>query len=207
MGLYLCVAVVAVKVRSRPGPLHVDATGLRYLGSPTVAGRLAPYHLARLDGPDVLHHLVWFGSPRGVASAVLVLVVTALAWHDRLAAAVAVAGPLAAELLTEQVLKPLIDRTGPTGGNFFPSGHATGVAALATAALFVLGRNAGRRWALVALPVLGAWVTGVAVALVQLHYHYFTDVIGGAAVGIATVLAIVTVAPPGTLGAPVRGDP
>ena len=201
-GLYACVAVVAVRVRGRSGPLRVDATGLHYMGRPTVAERLAPYHLARLDGPELLRGVVWFGSRGGVAAAVAVLVVAALAWRDRACALIAVAGPLAALVLTEQILKPLVDRTGPNGGNFFPSGHATGVAAVAAATLFVLDRNAGRGWALLALPVLGAWVSGVSVALVQLHYHYVTDVLGGAAVGVATVLSMAAVAPPTRQHAP-----
>jgi undecaprenyl-diphosphatase len=131
----------------------------------------------------------------GVAVAVAVLVVAALLWHDRAAAVIAVAGPLTALVLTEQILKPLVDRTGPNGANFFPSGHATGVAAIATVALLVLDRNAGRRWAVLALPVLGAWMTGVGVAMVQLHYHYLTDVLGGAAVGVATVLSAAATIP------------
>jgi membrane-associated phospholipid phosphatase len=189
VALYVCVAVVAVKVRSRPGPLRADERGRHFITRASVRISLGPFHLGSFERHRALRALVWFGSPLGTGIAVAVLVLLALAWRDRMGATIALAGPLAAEVLTEQVLKPLVDRTGPNGAvYFFPSGHATGVAAVAMVALLLLARRAGRGWALAAAPVLAGWVAAVCVALVQLRYHYFSDVMGGVAVGVATVL-------------------
>jgi membrane-associated phospholipid phosphatase len=208
--LYACVAVVAVKVRSRPGALRIDSRGSHFFSRTRGRISLGPYHLGGLERQGVLRALVWFGSPLGTGIAVAVLALAALAWRDRMVAAVAVAGPLAAELLTEHVLKPLVDRTGPTGAHYFPSGHATAVAAVAMVALLLVDRHAGRGWAVAAAPVLGAWVAAVGLALVQLNYHYLTDVLGGVAVGSATVIiatVLLAAARPGWRVEPARSSP
>ena len=187
------VAVLAVRVRGRTGPLHVDAVGLRYLGRPAVSRHLAAYSLQRLDGSMILRGLVWFGSPWAVVLTITALAVVAIRWRDWPAAALAVAGPAAAGFVTEVVLKPLVNRTGPGGHNYFPSGHVTAVASFTVVALVLLDRHLGRRAALIALPLLSMWVGAVALALVQLHAHYLTDVVGGACVGVAAVLALLLV--------------
>jgi undecaprenyl-diphosphatase len=105
---------------------------------------------------------------------------------------VAIAVPLAGGI-TEYLLKPLFDRT--IGGPFlsFPSGHVTAVSAMATAiAILLTGRSGpplypALRWLARLLAV--AAVLSVAAAVVIVHFHYFTDTIGGACVGIGTVLA------------------
>jgi membrane-associated phospholipid phosphatase len=103
---------------------------------------------------------------------------------------VAVAEPVAAAA-TEFLLKPLIHRT-LRGALSFPSGHATGMFALAGACLVLLAgpsrprMPAAWRVLLVAAGYLAA--TSVAVAMVGLGAHYFTDIVAGAAVGTAVVL-------------------
>lgn len=100
------------------------------------------------------------------------------------AALVAISVPLAAAI-TELVLKPLIGAT--PWGNPFPSGHVTNVAALATAITVLLARAPRRlRLALAFSAFLLAGATAVGVIGAQMHH--FSDTIGGAAVGIGTVL-------------------
>jgi undecaprenyl-diphosphatase len=103
---------------------------------------------------------------------------------------VAIAVP-AAGAVTEYLLKPMFGRT-MAGALSFPSGHTTGAIALATAFAVLL---ADPRWP--RMPAIGRLLlavaaflaaSAVAVALVGLGAHYFTDTVGGAATGIAMVL-------------------
>jgi membrane-associated phospholipid phosphatase len=106
---------------------------------------------------------------------------------------VAVAVPAAAGL-TELVLKPLIGRT-LMGALSFPSGTEARVFALAAAFAVLVADPVRRppipaavRLALAVVVLLAA--VAVAVALVGLGQHYFTDTVGGAAVGTAVALGI-----------------
>lgn len=139
----------------------------------------------------VLDHLERLGGPIPVTSmtaALLLACVLTRRWRG--AALLTIAVPAAAAL-TEFALKPLIDRT-LAGELSFPSGHSTGVFAVAASVAVLLIDPP--RWripaALRMFLALGAWAvaTAVAVALVSLHIHYFTDTVGGAAVGTAVVL-------------------
>jgi len=139
-----------------------------------------------------LSHVVLLGDPRTVTVITTVLFLACLVarrWRGAVLLAIAVP---AAAALTEVLLKPLIDRT-MAGALSFPSGHATGIFTLA-AAVGVLLLDPSRPRLLPALRVLLALIAyaaagGVAVALVVLGFHYFTDTVGGAAAGTAVVLA------------------
>jgi membrane-associated phospholipid phosphatase len=141
-------------------------------------------HVADLGGPFVVT----------VVSTVLAVV---LAVRRRIRALVLViASPIIAEVLTELVLKPWVHRA-PFGTNTYPSGHSTGAFTLATvAAILLVGPTAARgraalRWtAAVAVFLLAG---AIAVALVAGGYHFATDTIGGAAVGIATTCLVALV--------------
>jgi membrane-associated phospholipid phosphatase len=97
-----------------------------------------------------------------------------------------------AGLLTEHVLKPLVGRT-TLGFLSYPSGHATGTFALAAVLAVLMLNPPGRALA----PALRLIVPAAAVALacvvstamIGLGWHYLTDTIAGAAVGIGTVAA------------------
>ena len=143
--------------------------------------------------PAALNRLAMLGDwlPVAVVAAALFLAcLVTRTWRG--AALVAVVVPVA-HALTERILKPLVGRTLPGGTASFPSGHEARVFTLA-AALAVLLVGPLRPsvpgiirllLALAALAIAGA----VAIALVGKGAHYFTDTVGGAAVGTAVVLA------------------
>jgi membrane-associated phospholipid phosphatase len=98
--------------------------------------------------------------------------------------------------LDEVFLKPLVDRT--YGGQLtFPSGHTTAVFALAatvTVLLLVSPQPVSRRAVRVIAPVAaGAVGVIVAIAVIGLRWHYFTDTVAGAAVGVGTVCGLALV--------------
>jgi membrane-associated phospholipid phosphatase len=140
------------------------------------------------------HLRLWLAWPGTITpAAVLVVAVAAgclLAGRLNGALLTAVAVP-AATGLDEAVLKPLAGRT-YLGSLAYPSGHVTTVAALAAALsvlLLVPPQPAGSRARLprILFPAL-AWAVTivVAVAVISLRWHYFTDTLAGAAVGTGT---------------------
>jgi membrane-associated phospholipid phosphatase len=136
--------------------------------------------------PLLLAMMVWPGEPvPASAMAAALALACMLRRRYRKAALVAISVPLAAAV-TELVLKPLIG--GTPWGNPFPSGHVTSVAALATVVAVLLAR-VPRRLCL-ALACTAFLITGAAaVGVIGAHMHHFSDTVGGAAVGIGTVLA------------------
>jgi undecaprenyl-diphosphatase len=140
----------------------------------------------------LLNRLAAAGDPIPVTAMTAALLLACLATRRRRGAVlVAVAVPVAA-VLTELVLKPVIGRT-LAGELSFPSGHATGVFAVAAAFAVLLvdplqpRMPAPLRLLLVLAVLLAA--CAVAAALVGMRAHYFTDTVGGAGVGTAVVLA------------------
>jgi membrane-associated phospholipid phosphatase len=103
--------------------------------------------------------------------------------------------------LDEHLLKPLFDRT-YLGSLSYPSGHTTSVFALAATltVLLLIQRRPGRARALsVSVPAV-ACLAGIVVAtgVIALKWHYFTDTVAGAAVGIGSIcgLALILDLPP-----------
>jgi membrane-associated phospholipid phosphatase len=140
-----------------------------------------------------LEDLAGIGAVMPVAVMTSVLVLACLAtrrWRGAVLAAVAV--PVAAGL-AELVLKPLVGRT-LMGALSFPSGTETRVFAVAAVFAVLMADPvrpripAAVRLYLAAAVLLAA--VAVAVALVGLDQHYFTDTVGGAAVGTAVALGI-----------------
>jgi undecaprenyl-diphosphatase len=151
-------------------------------------------------GSAVASVLLAVSTPAAPIVLMAVVVMGALVAHRWDAAALAVGGPSLALLLTEVVLKPVIGRVlgpaiyegypvGPLTGSY-PSGHETGVVSAAVV-LFLVARQLPlrRRDRAVLVAVLVSWAVASAVGLVRNYWHYATDVIGGAAVSIAVVLA------------------
>jgi membrane-associated phospholipid phosphatase len=108
-------------------------------------------------------------------------------------AVLAVVSVAVAAALTELVLKPLVHRT-INGFLTYPSGHTTGLFALAAViAVLLLSSPGGRprsalRIAAVAAAVVVACAVGV--AMIGMDFHYFTDTVGGAAVGTGVVIGV-----------------
>ena len=143
------------------------------------------------QGP--LHLLSRLGGLLSVAELTAALVLACLVtrrWRGAVLAALAVP---AATTLTEFVLKPLIGRS-IRGYASFPSGHATAMFALAAICAVLLANPPRPRLprAVRLLLAAGAVLVAVAVpvAMVAQGFHYFTDIVAGAAVGVGTVLLI-----------------
>jgi len=133
----------------------------------------------------------------GVIVLVAALAAVARQWRLVLLAA---AGPGIAVVLTEYVLKPLIDRYLVHPGlsvavlradfsGAFPSGHETGVASAAVLVFVAAGQlrvSAAARVAIAA--VLAVWTGVAALGLTRNYYHYATDTVGALGVAVAVVL-------------------
>src|SRR5690242_4347484 len=169
----LVITIQGVWIRHGMETSWVDAT----VNAKVVAG---------LGGhPLLLAVLVWPGEPvpfTVIAAALALACVLRRRYAG--AALVAISVPFATAV-TELALKPLIG--GTSWGNPFPSGHVTSVFALATALTVLLARAPrGLRLALAFAAFLLAGA--VAIGVIGAHMHHFSDTIGGAAVGIGTVL-------------------
>ena len=146
---------------------------------------------ARLGRYPHVTDFIYLGDSLWVVVIATVAVVACLLTRRlRGALLVAITVPVAGGL-TDHILKSLVGRTN-NGALTYPSGHTAVVTTMVVAAVLVLtgpGRPplpAALRWLLSA--VLLALIPCVAVSLVIADYHYFTDTIGGAGVGIAVVL-------------------
>jgi membrane-associated phospholipid phosphatase len=127
----------------------------------------------------------------GAELTAVALALAALARHRRNLAALALISALLAWILTEFILKPLVaERI----DNYFtyPSGHTQAVFCVATI-IAVAALNPARtapptrlRVGLVAMMV--AVGVAVAISMIGLNYHYFTDTVAGAATGIGVAL-------------------
>jgi hypothetical protein len=150
-------------------------------------------HGLLVDHHRLLEDVADLGGPVAITIVAVVLAaVLFLAGRPR-AALLAVVAPALAAAITEWLLKPLIGRT--LGGFYsFPSGHTTGIFAVAfVVVVAMLDRSAPRPRAAVALIVCVlslAIAACVAAALVADHYHYATDTVGGAGVALATVAIV-----------------
>ena len=167
----LVMAVLGVIVAGHDGAVVLDAPG------PPIIELFAGHRTSAV----VLAEL---GGPASIGLLVAALAVALLVRGRRDATALVVLAPAAAGALTEFLLKPLVNRL--LGANpAFPSGHATATWALASALVVLL---AGSGWPRRVRLVNSAVAVGIAavnsVALVGAQYHLFTDVVGGAGVGI-----------------------
>jgi membrane-associated phospholipid phosphatase len=93
------------------------------------------------------------------------------------------------------LIRPLVD----PGGSSFPSGHATIAAVIFSALAILIARGLATRGKVVVWAVAGAAIALVAVTRVYLGVHWPSDVIVGAATGVAWSLWCVrTLAPTST---------
>lgn len=152
-----------------PGPNPIDQLGNQLLPSN--------------EGAQWAHDLTLVGSLSGLLIGIVVLFVVGLTrdWVRAMACAVA---PLGAVFFVDQVAKPLIHRHIGEAVGSYPSGTVTAVAALAAGAVLVAPRMARAATAVLA----AALVVGICAAVVVLRWHYPTDALGGACVGVGAVL-------------------
>ena len=139
----------------------------------------------------LLEVLAWLGDLPAVTGITAILVATCLLRRRYRGAALLALSVPAAAIITERLLKPLVDRT-LRGFLSFPSGHATVTFALATATAVLLAGALGvsRAVRLAVTATAFAAAAAVAAAMIALRLHYFTDAVAGAAVGAGTVLAV-----------------
>ena len=99
----------------------------------------------------------------------------------------------AADGLTDGLLKPVFHRT-YLGGIVFPSGHTTAAVALAaTLAVLLLvppQRSSTRVARVLLVAIFCVTAALVATAVIALRWHYLTDTVAGAAVGVGAVCAL-----------------
>ncbi len=143
------------------------------------------------------HHdlLLWLalpGDPIPAAALIAIIAVTCLVTGRVNGAVLTVVAIPGGDALTEHVLKPLAGRT-TLGFASYPSGHATTTFGLAAVLAVLMLNPPGRplkpvpRLLIPAVAVALACV--VSTAVIGLGWHYLTDTIAGAAVGIGTVAA------------------
>ena len=166
-------------------------------------------HQAGADGFDRAIDapiITWLGSYQGLAAwlaapgsliptgALSAAIVVACLFAGRLNGAVlaAVAVPATAGL-NDGLFKHLVHRT-YLGVLSYPSGHTAAVSAMAAtvAVLLLVPPQAARTGPLRVLLAAAACVLGgvVAIGVIGLRWHYFTDTLAGAAVGIGTVCGL-----------------
>src|SRR5215469_1370133 len=126
--------------------------------------------------------------PAGLTS--LIMIAVCLVTGRLKGAVLAATAVPTSSALCDSLIKPLVHRSDLA----YPSGHATSVLALAAmlTVLLVLPPQPlieGRARLLIPL-IAGMIACGVAIAVIGLRWHFFTDTIGGAAVGIGTVCAL-----------------
>jgi membrane-associated phospholipid phosphatase len=139
---------------------------------------------------------LWLASPGSTIPATLlcaaIVVACLLTGRTKGAVLAAVALPIAVGL-DDGVLKHLFDRT-YLGQLTYPSGHTTAIVTLAASAAVVsLGplRPARAGPLRLVIPAIGCLLgVAVAVGVIGLQWHYFTDTVAGAAVGIGAVCGL-----------------
>jgi undecaprenyl-diphosphatase len=202
------LAILAFVARSNHTTLRIDRGVTNWAG--TNATDLST---------SFLKLLTQLGSSVGVitVSVVLVVLTAARTRHARRRAALMTAAYLATVIVGQNVisntLKYVVDRARPTfhplagfSGPSFPSGHTTAAFACYCAFAVVLGRGRGRTVQTNLLAGAVGLAAMIGASRVMLGVHWLTDVIAGAALGLAW-FSLVTIAFGGRLlrfGAPVE---
>ena len=132
----------------------------------------------RHEPPPMSRTLVLMFEPIPFTVAILALAWKAVQSHRIQLALSGTAGCALAMFVTEQILKPLVDRHHQHWGSaVFPSGHVTAAAAWAMFAWLVFDPPPQLRLAFAAVPVMVGW------AVVASGAHYPADAIAGVLVG------------------------
>jgi membrane-associated phospholipid phosphatase len=180
--LVALVLVLSVRLHAAVGPLGIDMWVERHL-------------VARLPRSGVLTAgkygwIARVGAPGFVAVVTLLAVGWAVRRRDAGAVLLAILGPGLALALAELVIKPAVARKIHTGDpiSIFPSGTVAVAAACAATASILVMRWYGPVYATLSALLLGGVVLVVCAAVLELGWHYATDVMGAFAVAGAAVL-------------------
>jgi membrane-associated phospholipid phosphatase len=174
--------------------LMVLGLALRYRDDPT-AGHLDTLVASAIQSevpPDVrlLDLVVRLGDPLPMAVLTGALALAAWLMARTRAVLLALLGPTVASATTE-LLKPAIGRT-YHGVLAFPSGHTTGMTALAAVvAILVVSSIRTRPLLASLLAIAGVALAGLlmAFALLAQHLHYPTDTLGGFLTALVVIIA------------------
>ena len=162
-------SVLALVIGLRPGPNVLDHWGLSEL--PLSVHSTFYLRILDLGGLPVL-----LGG--SVLAALVVM------GRDRRRAIACVCGPIAAVVLVEWAIKPLVGRH-YFGVLCFPSGSVTVVAAVSTS--WVLAVPRWLRWPAIAAGVL--LVSLISIAVVVVRWHYLSDALAGVMFAVGVVLS------------------
>jgi membrane-associated phospholipid phosphatase len=156
----------------RPWPSRLDVWGFRLL----------PANL----GSHWAHDFTALGSLPVLIVGVIVIFLIGVS-RDRLRAFACASAPILAVLIVQDIAKPLVDRHYViSGGLSYPSGTVAAVTALVTALMLVMPPKT--RFAVAALGLVA--IVGTGCAVIELRWHYPTDVLGGIGVGMGSVLVV-----------------
>lgn len=145
--------------------------------------------LPGMDREIVPSTIMQFGDPSLFGTCIAIGVGVAILTRDRRLAAVCIVGPVLAEIITQAILKKVIDRSYFVWFSF-PSGHTTAGAALATMAIVILHRQFGARVALLFAPLFAVMALAVGLSMVIMGHHDIADVIAGLAIGSGVVALV-----------------
>jgi membrane-associated phospholipid phosphatase len=139
---------------------------------------------AKSPFPATLHVLLLAGS-RNVAVVAVFVAFCLSVFRDWRRAIACVAGSALAIVITQIIAKPLVGDTAlGFGGHSYPSGTVTAVAAYVTAITVGIPRRIRPEVVLVGI----AAVCAVSGAVIAARWHFATDALGGALVGVGSVI-------------------
>jgi hypothetical protein len=170
----IATAVLALAVAHGRSPYGFEDPALNWLGPPS----------ARTDWADLAELLAF----PAIAAVVGVSFVLGLAKRAFLRVALYLAFAAGALLVSDQVVKPLVQRT-YYGELTFPSGNVTAVSATALAMWLALGPLLGRRIRFATLVCGVAWTVLMSLAVVGAQWHTPLDAIGSILLSVGIVTA------------------
>jgi undecaprenyl-diphosphatase len=171
--------VVVYMVRTKTGVVNLDL-------------RIARWAAVRVSGTSdrVMDDVTWFGStPVIVVAAVAGAVYGIVRWQTARVfwfLLLVVGGQFAVMNLVKALVertRPDIHRLAAVSGSSFPSGHSMAAAATFAALALVVGRTRSPRTHAVLAGVAVAIAVAVACSRVLLGVHWFSDAVGGLALG------------------------
>jgi undecaprenyl-diphosphatase len=198
--------LLAASARPRAGVLLVGCAVLvAVLGLVFARQNTADRFDHAVDSPVIAwfagHHALalWLAFPGSMIPAVVLtaaLTIGCLLTGRRRGAVLAILAVPVTAVITDWLLKPLVHRT-YIGQVVYPSGHTATIVALAAAVTVLLlapPRPEMPSW-LRTLILAVAYLTALAVAVgvIAVRFHYFTDTVAGAAVGVGTVCGLALV--------------